>query len=144
MRASRLCLAGAMCISMTLAMTAAGIAQSGESEATGTPDRTEILAEWNQMLESHPGFARALILQQAILIEASGLGSAIVDPRMCRALEAGIPMVFEGFWSSQCPELSNPPPAIGGIIDCLSDSSRDPAGCLETDDWVDDPLASGG
>ena len=109
-------------------------------------DRERVAVEWKDILESHPTFARAFLAQQAILMEASELGYALVDRSMCKLLESGLPVLFEDFWISRCEPRVRGEFEIGGIIGCLSDTNRDPARCFGSDDpegWFDDPLAGG-
>ncbi len=108
-------------------------------------DRKKAAMEWSEILKMHPSFARVILAQQAILMEASELGFRLIDRSMCQILRAGLPVLFEDFWARRCKEEIREV-QIGGIIGCLTQGNRDPARCFGSDDpegWFDDPLAGG-
>lgn len=108
-------------------------------------ERKTAAKEWNEILKKHPGFARAFLAQQAILMESSEIGFRLVDRSMCQILKAGLPVLFEDFWIKKCREEIREA-HIGGIIGCLTEGNRDPARCFGSDDpegWFRDPLAGG-
>ena len=111
-----------------------------------TKKRKEAMAEWKVILKNHPAFARVFLSQQAILIEASQLGFRLVDRSMCRLLKAGLPVIFEDYWTSRCKDQ------VGEIrlsdqLECITALNRDPGRCFNLDPgdppWFDDPLAGG-
>jgi hypothetical protein len=109
-------------------------------------DREKMLVEWNKLLQEHPTFARAFLVQQAILMEASELGYAFVDRSMCHLLDSGLPVLFEDFWAERCKTKVRAEIAIGGLVGCLTTGNRDPANCFDLDGpegFFDDPLAGG-
>ena len=109
-------------------------------------NRKELAAEWIEILRNHPEFARSFLAQQAILMDASRLGYRVIDRSMCQLLETGLPVLFEDFWIAQSEQLTLGHIEVGGVIGCLSETSRDPARCFSGDDadsWFDDPLAGG-
>lgn len=115
-------------------------------------DRKKALAEWNNIVKEYPAFARALLVQQAILMESSAHGDKSVDNGMSKLLRSGLPVLFEDFWDHKINgEISQETlrqvekEIAGGIFGCLAQPSRDPARCFgsEDDGWFDDPFAGG-
>lgn len=109
-------------------------------------ERTKRIEEWKEILREHPTFARSILAQQAILIEASGHYELIAN-RMCELLKTGLPVLYEDYWISLCEVVSEDVLyRTSSIIACLRDSNRDPARCFGSDDpegWFDDPFAGG-
>lgn len=108
-------------------------------------DRKEAVREWNTILRDHPLFARTFLVQQGILMEAAELGYAVVDRSICDLLAAGLPVLFEDYWRERCKVVYRRV-EVGGLIDCLTQSNRDPADCFGSDDlegWFDDPFKDG-
>lgn len=107
-------------------------------------EKAEALKEWAMVLKNHPKFAKVLLAQQAILMEASELGYRLIDVRMCKLLELGMVVPFLEYWQKHC----KPPVRIeevGGIIECIA-RAKNPADCFSLpheDDWFDDPFAGG-
>jgi hypothetical protein len=109
-------------------------------------DRKKVSEEWNKILRNHPTFARAFLAQQAILMEASEHGYSFIDRYMCILVKKGMPVLFEDYWVSRCPERISGEVIASELINCLSQTNRDPADCFGSDDpegWFDDPLADG-
>ena len=111
-----------------------------------TRKRNEIMEEWKEILEKHPIFARVFLSQQAILLEASQLGFKLVDRSMCQLLDAGVPLVFEDYWTSRRHERIGEI-HLSPLLECLLVLNRDPGRCFNLDpgdpQWFDDPLAEG-
>ena len=116
-------------------------------------DRKTALMEWNEILREHPMIARALLAQQAILIESSIHGFKLVDQSMSLLLESGLPVLFEDFWNHKVKGEISLETLHGvekelaqGLIGCLTDSNRDPARCFGSEDdlrWFQDPFVGG-
>lgn len=98
----------------------------------------------DEIVQNHPAFARAFLFEQAILMQASILGHKMVDQSMSKLIEAGLPVLFEDFWTARNEELTHDQVLLEGLLGCLSDSSRDPSRCFPPlHDFFDDPLAGG-
>ncbi|UCD94301.1 MAG: hypothetical protein JSU69_11145 [Candidatus Zixiibacteriota bacterium] len=108
-------------------------------------DRKELAEEWQKIMKYHPLFARSFLAQQAILMEVSQLGLVPVVKSMCDLLNSGLPVLFEDYWATKCKKV-NKIVEVGGVLGCLSNTSRDPAECFGSDDpegFFEDPLAEG-
>lgn len=104
-------------------------------------DRKKAASEWNRILKEHPSFARVVLAQQVILMEASDLGFRLIDLHMCRLIERGIIFPFIDFWIERCK--NKPHLEIGGLIGCLS-TTKNPEDCFnirQEIDWFEDPFA---
>ena len=106
--------------------------------------RKELTKEWNEIVQNHPGFARAFLFEQALLMQASILGYKMVGQSMSKLIGAGLPVLFEDFWTARNEELTHDRILLEGLLGCLTDSSRDPSRCFPPlHDFFDDPLAGG-
>jgi hypothetical protein len=99
-------------------------------------------SEWKLIMKNHPTFARVLLAQQAILIEASQLGDKTVDFNMCEVLNSNLPVIFGNYWAERCRQ------DFGSIqispqLSCILDSGDgNPAACFNMnpeDSWLDVP-----
>ena len=106
-------------------------------------DKATALKEWREIMKKHPDFARVVLAQQAVLIEASQWGNRIVEDRMCKLVQAGLVFPFLEYWQERCKKA--PPVDVGGVIGCIM-TAKNPASCFSLrgeDEWFDDPLAGG-
>jgi hypothetical protein len=103
--------------------------------------------EWHTIMKKYPSFARAHIAQQAIMMEAVYSGDRMIVQRMSLLLDADVPLLFRGFWATQCQGLAMPEDLMeaNSLLTCLTDQNRDPARCFSSarEDWFDDPFATG-
>ena len=110
-----------------------------------TTDRQKALKEWKEILRDHPSFARASLAQQAILMDAAESGDRLVDRNMFRLLSAGLPVLFEDYWTKRSDRVPFRATIANDQIRCLSELNRDPARCFNLDPgdppWFDDPFA---
>lgn len=108
--------------------------------------RKKASTEWNQIMRSHPVFARVFLVQQAILMEAAELGDRTVDRAMCRLTASGMPVLFEEYWAARCKQPLREV-RLSEQLECVTQLNRDPARCFNLDPgdppWFDDPFAKG-
>jgi len=102
--------------------------------------KEELLIEWKKIRKDHPEFARTIITQQLILMEANSLGSTSIKKRMCELLKYSSAVLFSEYWQKECQPITRIE-AIDGWWNCILDNP-DPGSCFEGDDdgWFDDPL----
>ena len=103
---------------------------------------TKVDSEWKLIMKNHPTFARVLLAQQAILIEASQLGDKTVDYNMCEVLNSKLPVIFGNYWAERCTQdFGNI--QISPQLSCILDSGDgNPAACFNMnpdDSWLDVP-----
>ncbi|HSW56918.1 MAG TPA: hypothetical protein VLH15_00790 [Dehalococcoidales bacterium] len=105
-------------------------------------DARKVDSEWKLIMKNHPTFARVLLAQQAILIEASQMGDKTVDYNMCQVLNSNLPVIFRNYWTDRCHQ------DFGNIqmspqLSCILDSGDgNPAACFNMnpdDSWLDIP-----
>ena len=106
-------------------------------------DKTNAIdSEWKTIMKNHPGFARVLLAQQAILIESSQLGDKAVDYNMCQVLNSGMPVIFGNYWTDRGQQdfgLLQISPQLSCILDS---GDGNPAACFNmnpADSWLDVP-----
>jgi hypothetical protein len=105
-------------------------------------EATTLDSEWKLIMKNHPTFARVLLAQQAILIEASQMGDKIVDYNMCEVLNAKLPVIFGNYWAERCTQdFGNL--KMSAQLSCILDSGDgNPAACFNMnpeDSWLDIP-----
>lgn len=103
---------------------------------------TKVDSEWKLIMKNHPTFARVLLAQQAILIEASQLGNKTVDYNMCEVLNSNLPVIFRNYWAERSrQDFGNI--QISPQLSCILDSGDgNPAACFNMnpeDSWLDVP-----
>jgi hypothetical protein len=103
---------------------------------------SKIDSEWKIIMKNHPTFARVLLAQQAILIEASQLGDKVVDYNMCEILNSGMPVIFGNYWAERCTQDFGKL-KVSAQLSCILDSGDgNPAACFNMnpdDSWLDIP-----
>jgi hypothetical protein len=103
---------------------------------------TQVDTEWKKIMKNHPTFARVLLAQQAILIEASQLGDKTVDFNMVEIMKAKLPVIFGNYWVERgTQDFGNI--QISPQLSCILDSGDgNPAACFNMnpeDSWLDIP-----
>ena len=103
---------------------------------------TKTVSEWKLIMKNHPTFARVLLAQQAILIEASQRGDKAVDFDMLQVLNSELPVIFANYWAERGLQdfgLKR----ISDQLSCILDSpDGNPAACFNIhpeDSWLDVP-----
>jgi hypothetical protein len=117
-----------------------------ERDEMNKVDRKKAADEWKQIMDNHPAFARVFLVQQAILMEAAELGAKVVDRAMSQLLSTGMPVLFEGFWTTRAKQTLSEV-RLSDQIECVTALNRDPARCFNLDPgdppWFDDPFIGG-
>jgi hypothetical protein len=103
---------------------------------------SKVDSEWKLIMKNHPTFARVLLAQQAILIEASQLGDKTIDLNMCEVLNSNLPVIFGNYWAERCTQdFGNA--KVSTQLNCILDSGDgNPAACFNMnpqDSWLDVP-----
>jgi hypothetical protein len=103
---------------------------------------TQVDTEWKKIMNDHPTFARVLLAQQAVLIEASQLGDKTVDYNMVEIMKARLPVIFGNYWAERgTQDFGNM--QISPQLSCILDSGDgNPAACFNMnpeDSWLDIP-----
>jgi hypothetical protein len=103
---------------------------------------TQVDSEWKKIMKNHPAFARVLLAQQAILIEASQLGDKTVDFNMAEVLNSRLPVIFGNYWAERSTQdFGNI--QISPQLSCILDSGDgNPAACFNmnpADSWLNIP-----
>jgi hypothetical protein len=103
---------------------------------------TKVVSEWKLIMKNHPTFARVLLAQQAILIEASQRGDKAVDFDMFQVLNSELPVIFANYWAERGLQDFGSK-RISDQLSCILDSpDGDPAACFNInpeDSWLDVP-----
>jgi hypothetical protein len=99
-------------------------------------------SEWKLIMKNHPTFARVLLAQQAILIEASQLGDKTIDFNMREILNSNLPVIFGNYWMERgTQDFGNL--QISPQLSCILESGDgNPAACFNMnpqDSWLDVP-----
>jgi hypothetical protein len=118
------------------------LSQIGKEDAMKNTEGSKIDSEWKLIMKNHPTFARVLLAQQAILIEASQLGDKTVDYNMCEVLNSNLPVIFGNYWVERgTQDFGNM--QISPQLSCILDSGDgNPAACFNMnpqDSWLDIP-----
>jgi hypothetical protein len=116
--------------------------QNGKEKAMKTATEPKLDSEWKLIMKNHPTFARVLLAQQAILIEASQLGDKAVDYNMREVLNSGLPVIFGNYWTERSSQDFGTL-QISPQLSCILDSGDgNPAACFNMnpeDSWLDVP-----
>jgi hypothetical protein len=103
---------------------------------------SKVVSEWKLIMKNHPTFARVLLAQQAILIEASQRGDKSVDFDMFQVLNSELPVIFGNYWAERGLQDFGSM-RISDQLSCILDSpDGDPAACFNInpeDSWLDVP-----
>jgi hypothetical protein len=103
---------------------------------------SKVVSEWKLIMKNHPTFARVLLAQQAILIEASQRGDKAVDFDMFQVLNSELPVIFANYWAERGLQDFGAK-RISDQLSCILDSpDGDPAACFNInpeDSWLDVP-----
>jgi hypothetical protein len=102
-------------------------------------DRIKASHEFVKVMAEYPQVAKIVLSQQAILQEVAQSGVRLVQDRICRLLDLGVPVLFEDYWRQRCQQN---PPELPPLLQCIA-TARNPQDCfrLENDEWFDDPFA---
>jgi hypothetical protein len=103
---------------------------------------TKTVSEWKLIMKNHPTFARVLLAQQAILIEASQRGDKAVDFDMSQVVNSELPVIFNNYWVERGLQDFGKM-RISDQLACILDSpDGNPAACFNInpeDSWLDVP-----
>lgn len=102
----------------------------------------KVTSEWKLIMKNHPTFARVLLAQQAILIEASQRGDKAVDFDMFQVVNSELPVIFSNYWVERGLQDFGKM-RISDQLACILDSpDGNPAACFNIhpeDSWLDVP-----
>ena len=105
--------------------------------------QAKLEASWQfvKMMAEYPQMAKIILAQQMVLQEVAHTGVRLVEDRMCRLMELGVPVLFLDYWRRRC---NRNPPELPPILQCIA-LARNPQDCfsLGNDEWFGDPFADG-
>ena len=97
-------------------------------------------ASWQfvKVMAEYPQVARIVLAQQMVLQEVAQTGVRLVDDRIGRLIELGVPVLFLDYWRERCDKEA---PALPPRLQCIA-TARNPQDCfrLGNDEWFDDPF----